>query len=115
MSDWLKERAVLQRRIKHQRRELRRLNASSVAVGANISSDVYILSYRDLEERERKAFQRGVERGKLEAAMAAGGAEVAQNCANWHDGRCQSCGVQWQYFEVSAEFKCPHFNRRPQS
>jgi len=29
MSDWLKERAVLQRRIKHQRRELRRLNASN--------------------------------------------------------------------------------------
>lgn len=78
----------------------------------NVSTDVYILSQRDLDEREQKAFHRGVERGKFEAAMAAGRAEVALNCKHWKDGRCEVCGVQWQSHEVTSDFKCPHFVRR---
>ncbi|MDB5584825.1 MAG: hypothetical protein JWR80_10001 [Bradyrhizobium sp.] len=77
-----------------------------------ISTDVYILSQRDLDDREQKAFTRGVERGKFEAAMAAGKAEVAINCGHWKNGRCGTCGAQWQGMEVSADFKCPHFVRR---
>lgn len=77
-----------------------------------ISTDVYILSQRDLDDREQKAFRRGVERGKFEAMMAAGKAEVALNCANWKDGRCESCGAQSQGMEVGGEFKCPRFRPR---
>jgi hypothetical protein len=75
-----------------------------------ISPDVYILSQRDLDAREQKAFQRGVERGRFEERMAQGKEKVALNCANWKDGRCETCGVQHQYFEVSSSFKCPHYN-----
>lgn len=78
-----------------------------------ISQDVFILSARDLDEREQAAFRRGVERGKFEAAMAAGKAEVALNCVNWKNGICDSCGAQHQGCEVSVDFKCPHF--RPKS
>lgn len=78
----------------------------------NVSNDVYILSQRDLDEREQAAFRRGVERGKFEAAMAAGNAKVAINCRNWKDGSCETCGVQHQYFEVGADYKCPHFVQR---
>lgn len=62
----------------------------------HISSDVYILSARDLDARTQAAFQRGVERGRLEERIAIGKEQVAFNCANWKDGRCESCGVQWQ-------------------
>lgn len=78
----------------------------------NISSDVFILSARDLDAREHRAFLRGVERGKFEAQIAAGSAPVAQNCANWSDGRCETCGVQWQNMEVGADYRCPSFTRR---
>jgi hypothetical protein len=78
----------------------------------HISDDVYILSRRELEERERLAFQRGVERGHFEESMARGDAKVAVNCANWEDGRCETCGAQHQGMEVSIEFKCPHFRPR---
>lgn len=78
----------------------------------NISPSIFILTAADLEERERKSFLRGVERGKHEAQIAAGKAPVALNCANWKDGCCQSCGVQWQNMEVGAEYKCPHFKPR---
>lgn len=78
----------------------------------NISSDVFILSARDLEERERRSFLRGVERGKFEAKMASSKEPVAINCANWNDGHCETCGVQWQGMEVGANYPCPHFTRR---
>lgn len=37
---------------------------------------------------------------------------IAKNCANWKDGTCETCGVPWQYFEVSADYKCKNFKRR---
>ncbi len=37
---------------------------------------------------------------------------IARNCANWKDGVCESCGVQWQHHEVGPDFKCPHFTPR---
>ena len=61
--------------------------------------------------RENRAFERGVERGKFEESMRRGEAEVATNCANWVDGSCNNCGTQSQGFQVSAEYKCPHFTR----
>lgn len=78
----------------------------------HISTDVYILSQRDLDAREQIAYKRGVERGKLEASLASGKAEVAINCGHWKNGRCGTCGVQWQGMEVGADYKCPHFVRR---
>lgn len=77
-----------------------------------VSPDVYILSQRDLNDREQKAFERGVKRGHFEARMALGKEKVALNCANWKEGRCEHCGVQHQYFEVGGEYKCPHFTTR---
>jgi hypothetical protein len=79
---------------------------------AHISSDVFILSARDLEEREHKAFKRGVERGKFEEGMRRGEARVAINCANWKDGYCEMCGAQTQNMAISAEYACPSFVRR---
>jgi hypothetical protein len=38
--------------------------------------------------------------------------KTAANCAHWTDGRCESCGVAWQVYEVSEAFKCPHFTER---
>lgn len=77
----------------------------------NISPDVYILTAHDLDEIRSKAFQRGVERGRFEE-RASGNEPVAKNCANWKDGRCETCGAQWQGMEVAALFKCPSFTRR---
>jgi hypothetical protein len=77
-----------------------------------ISSDVYILSQSDLDAREQRAFQRGVARGRFEERVAMGKEKVALNCAHWKDGRCESCGVQWQHFEVDGTFQCPHFTDR---
>lgn len=37
---------------------------------------------------------------------------IASNCANWADGRCLLCGVQWQEHEVHGEFQCPNFRAR---
>jgi hypothetical protein len=76
---------------------------------ARISPDVFILTARDLDERENKAFQRGVARGRFEERAASGKEPVALNCANWSGGRCERCGAQSQYFEVDGLFKCPHF------
>jgi hypothetical protein len=81
-------------------------------VRTNISDGVFILSARDLDVRVQAAFRRGVDRGRFEERMAHGNEPVAINCANWRDGRCESCGVQSQFFEVGAEFRCPHFVRR---
>lgn len=78
----------------------------------NVSSDVYVLSARDLDARELAAFKRGVERGRFEERAATGRERVALNCANWSNGLCQSCGVQWQSYEVDELFKCPHFIAR---
>jgi hypothetical protein len=78
----------------------------------NISVDVYILTARDLDDREAKAFQRGVERGRFEERAALGKEPLALNCKNWSDGKCENCGVQRQYFEVDGLFKCPHFSAR---
>lgn len=77
-----------------------------------ISHGIYILTDRDLDAKINDAYQRGVKRGRLEAAMEAGKEPVAMNCANWKDGRCETCGAQHQYFEVDGTFKCPHFSRR---
>ena len=75
-----------------------------------ISSDVHILSERALRDAEDKAFRRGVARGRFEERAAMGKEPVAMKCQNWCDGKCEKCGVQWQYFEVDGLFKCPHFS-----
>lgn len=79
---------------------------------SNISPDIYILTQRDLDAREKASFLRGVERGKFEASVEAGNAKVARNCSQWRDGRCEMCGAQSQGMEVGADYKCPHFTRR---
>lgn len=81
----------------------------------NISSDIYILTGRDLDDRENKAFQRGVDRGRLEERIVIGKEQVAFNCAQWKDGRCEMCGAQHQGMEVSGDYKCPYFTRRHRS
>jgi len=77
-----------------------------------ISTDVYILSQRDLAAREDAAYRRGVERGKFEASIEAGTAEVARNCANWKDGYCDTCGAQNQDMQITEDYRCPRFRRR---
>lgn len=79
---------------------------------ATISPEIYILTQRDLGEREAAAFRRGVERGKFEASIEAGKAEVARNCANWKEGYCEVCGAQTQGMQISEDYKCPRFTRR---
>jgi len=81
---------------------------------ADISPDVVILTRAELQERESKAFQRGVERGRFEAASdrSRTSEKVARNCAHWIGGRCETCGVQWQDHEVGADYACPHFETR---
>lgn len=37
---------------------------------------------------------------------------AAKHCANWRDGRCDTCGVPWQHFDVMPDFSCPHFRVR---
>jgi hypothetical protein len=37
---------------------------------------------------------------------------IALNCANWKEGHCETCGVQWQGMEVHSSYKCPHFSPR---
>jgi hypothetical protein len=32
---------------------------------------------------------------------------------NWKDGKCQTCGVQWQDHEVDALHKCSRWSPRP--
>jgi hypothetical protein len=73
----------------------------------NISPNVVILTTKELREREDRAFQRGVERGKFEAGHI--NTRVARNCIHWRSGRCETCGSQIQAFEVSGDYKCPHF------
>lgn len=77
-----------------------------------ISPNVHILTDRDLDEIKNKSFQRGVERGRFEERAAAGKERVAQHCFNWHHGKCEVCGVQWQDFEVDALHKCSRFVAR---
>lgn len=77
-----------------------------------ISPNIVILTRDELRAKEDAAFQRGVQRGRFEAAAPDPHAHVARNCANWNDGRCESCGVQWQDCEVGPDFKCPHFMER---
>lgn len=77
-----------------------------------VSSNVVIMTTRELDERCRESFLRGVERGKFEASDAWASGPYARNCANWSDGRCQSCGVLHQGMEVDADFRCPNFTRR---
>lgn len=80
-----------------------------------ISQNVVILTRAELREREDAAFQRGVERGKFEAQSAASRDKlpIAQNCRYWSGGYCQRCGAQHQSCQVGADFRCPHFERRP--
>lgn len=77
-----------------------------------ISSDVFVLSARDLDQREQHAYRRGLERGKFEERAASGKEPVALNCAHWRNGTCETCGAQHQGFDVDALFKCPHFRSR---
>lgn len=77
-----------------------------------ISSDVFILSQRELQEREDAAFRRGVERGKFEERAAMNKEPVAKNCKHWTDGYCDHCGAQSQSCQVSWDYKCPHFVQR---
>lgn len=77
-----------------------------------ISASINILTDADLQEIKDKAFQRGVERGKLEQIASQGKQMVALQCAHWDQGKCESCGVPWQYFEVDGLFKCPYFEQR---
>lgn len=79
---------------------------------SGLSPNVVIMTRQELDERENAAFQRGVKRGRYEAAADRSTERVARNCINWSGGRCESCGVQWQHHEVDADFKCPHFARR---
>ena len=37
---------------------------------------------------------------------------IARHCKNWADRRCERCGVQSQYFEVSSDFACPYYEER---
>ena len=78
----------------------------------NISADVHILTSRDLDAIKDEAFQRGVKRGAFEERCKRGGEKVAMNCANWSNGICDTCGVQWQGHEVSKMHKCKHFSAR---
>lgn len=78
----------------------------------NISDGVYILTWQDLNARETRAFNKGVERGRLDERIKIGKEPVALNCANWKDGRCETCGAQHQGMEVGGDFKCPNFVRR---
>ena len=77
-----------------------------------VSQDVHILTSRDVDDIKDKAFARGVERGRFEERARHGKENVALNCANWSDGTCDACGVQWQDMQVSALHKCKHFSRR---
>lgn len=78
----------------------------------NISSNVVILTSEELRAKEDAAFQRGVQRGRFEA-LRPKDERISQNCANWSDGICNSCGAQWQGCEVGPDFECPHFRKRP--
>lgn len=79
----------------------------------HISPDVVIMTRAELRQIEDAAFRRGVQRGKFEATASSPSAQAARNCANYSDGRCERCGVQWQYFEIAPDYKCPHFTARP--
>lgn len=74
-----------------------------------ISPNVVILTRAELRERLDAEFQRGVARGKFEAQDRS---RVARNCANWRDGVCEVCGVQWQDHQVGPDFKCPGWQQR---
>lgn len=71
-----------------------------------ISPNIVILTRDELDDRENKAFQRGL----IEALNP--DLHIARNCAHWRDGRCERCGAQWQGMEVSSDFACPHFEAR---
>jgi len=73
-----------------------------------ISSNVYILTADELDRIKDDCFQRGVKRGRFEESFDRN-ARVARNCANWKDGRCETCGVQWQDMVVGADHKCTSF------
>ena len=77
-----------------------------------ISKDINILTHRELDAIKNEAFQKGVERGKFEASAEYRKGPYARNCKNWEDGLCETCGVQWQYFEIGADHKCEHFSER---
>lgn len=80
-----------------------------------VSSDVHILSERELDRIKNEAFQRGVTRGRFEERCFHKQEPVALNCNNWNNGNCETCGAQTQYFQVSWDYKCPHFTERKSS
>jgi hypothetical protein len=77
-----------------------------------ISKNINILTDQDLDKIRDDAFQSGVKRGRFEERFEINRAPVALNCANWKDGHCETCGVQWQYHKVDALHKCADFVSR---
>ena len=77
---------------------------------SKVSPNVVIMTKDELRARENAAFQRGVARGKFEAATPS--LRVSRNCANYHDGICNVCGAQWQGCEVGPDYRCPQFTPR---
>lgn len=74
------------------------------------------MTTRELDDVKNAAFQRGVARGRFEAAsdQTKADARIAANCETWKDGQCEVCGVAWQGFMVDAGYDCgDKFRRRP--
>ena len=78
----------------------------------SISPDVVIMTTRELDDFKTKWFNEGIKRGRFEESSSRNNPEIAEHCANWKNGRCVTCGAQWQGHEVDGLFKCPHFIAR---
>ena len=77
-----------------------------------ISPDVVIMTVKELDDFKNRIFNEGIKRGRFEESFSRSHPEIAEHCANWKAGRCETCGVQWQDHEVSSTFKCPNFVKR---
>lgn len=53
--------------------------------------------------------------GSVCSGMEGADEPIAKNCSNWKNGYCEMCGVPWQYFEVSAGYRCEYFHPRSPS
>lgn len=70
------------------------------------------MTYRDYHHRPSFDRQFAESESERNARLRDARLTTAKNCANWKDGTCETCGVPWQYFEVSADHKCTSFKRR---
>ena len=77
-----------------------------------ISPDVVIMTAKELDDFKNRIFNEGIKRGRFEESFSRNNSDIAEHCANWKNGRCGTCGAQWQGHEVDAMFKCPHFIAR---